>query len=83
MADVGSEIITIFSLPRVYVTQSLISSAGEGLFAKVAVGPNTVMAFYNGVRITHQEVSAQAKLNIVHPKALFQTRSLSSSTTTS
>lgn len=41
---------------RVYVADSLISSAGEGLFSKVAVGPNTVMSFYNGVRITHQEV---------------------------
>lgn len=46
-----------FFLFRVYVAESLISSAGEGLFSKVAVGPNTVMSFYNGVRITHQEVS--------------------------
>uniref|UniRef100_H3AYA1 Histone-lysine N-methyltransferase SETD7 n=1 Tax=Latimeria chalumnae TaxID=7897 RepID=H3AYA1_LATCH len=41
---------------RVCVAESLILSAGEGLFAKVAAGPNTVMSFYNGVRITHQEV---------------------------
>ena len=46
-----------FFLFRVYVAESLISSAGEGLFSKVAAGPNTVMSFYNGVRITHQEVS--------------------------
>lgn len=50
-------IICPFFLFRVYVAESLISSAGEGLFSKVAVGPNTVMSFYNGVRITHQEVS--------------------------
>ncbi|XP_075471127.1 histone-lysine N-methyltransferase SETD7 isoform X2 [Ascaphus truei] len=41
---------------RVYIADSLISSAGEGLYAKTAVGPHTVMSFYNGVRITHQEV---------------------------
>ncbi|XP_052510836.1 histone-lysine N-methyltransferase SETD7 isoform X3 [Budorcas taxicolor] len=44
---------------RVYVAESLISSAGEGLFSKVAAGPNTVMSFYNGVRITHQEVDSR------------------------
>lgn len=44
---------------RVYVAESLISNAGEGLFSKVAVGPNTVMSFYNGVRITHQEVDSR------------------------
>uniref|UniRef100_F6YBN1 SET domain containing 7, histone lysine methyltransferase n=2 Tax=Monodelphis domestica TaxID=13616 RepID=F6YBN1_MONDO len=41
---------------RVYVADSHIPSAGEGLFSKVAVGPNTVISFYNGIRITHQEV---------------------------
>lgn len=41
---------------RVYVADSLISEAGEGLFAKADTEPNTVMAFYNGVRITHTEV---------------------------
>ncbi|XP_069878215.1 histone-lysine N-methyltransferase SETD7 isoform X2 [Dipodomys merriami] len=44
---------------RVYVAESLISSAGEGLFSKIPVGPNTVMSFYNGVRITHQEVDSR------------------------
>uniref|UniRef100_G3UIW3 Histone-lysine N-methyltransferase SETD7 n=1 Tax=Loxodonta africana TaxID=9785 RepID=G3UIW3_LOXAF len=44
---------------RVYVAESLISSAGEGLFSKVAVGSSTVMSFYNGVRITHQEVDSR------------------------
>ncbi|KAL4641733.1 histone-lysine N-methyltransferase SETD7 isoform X2 [Arapaima gigas] len=44
---------------RVYVMDSLISGAGEGLFAKIDVEPNTVMAFYNGVRITHTEVDSR------------------------
>lgn len=44
---------------RVYVAESLISNAGEGLYAKVAAGPNTVMSFYNGVRITHHEVDSR------------------------
>lgn len=39
-----------------YVGHSLISGAGEGLFAKTGADANTVMAFYNGVRITHTEV---------------------------
>ncbi|XP_047658038.1 histone-lysine N-methyltransferase SETD7 isoform X2 [Tachysurus fulvidraco] len=41
---------------RVYVGQSLMSGAGEGLFAKIDTDANTIMAFYNGVRITHSEV---------------------------
>ncbi|KAG8522172.1 Histone-lysine N-methyltransferase SETD7 [Galemys pyrenaicus] len=48
-----------YEAERVYVAESLISSAGEGLFSKVAAGPNTVMSFYNGVRITHQEVDSR------------------------
>ncbi|XP_048826429.1 histone-lysine N-methyltransferase SETD7 [Brienomyrus brachyistius] len=44
---------------RVYVAESLISGAGEGLFAKSDAEPNTVMAFYNGVRITHTEVDSR------------------------
>ncbi|XP_061108623.1 histone-lysine N-methyltransferase SETD7 isoform X3 [Conger conger] len=45
-----------YETQRVYVADSLISGAGEGLFAKTDAEPNTVMAFYNGVRITHSEV---------------------------
>ncbi|XP_073197274.1 histone-lysine N-methyltransferase SETD7 isoform X6 [Lepidochelys kempii] len=45
---------------RVYVDASLISSAGEGLFSKIAAGSRTVMSFYNGVRITHQEVCSSS-----------------------
>ncbi|XP_073428225.1 histone-lysine N-methyltransferase SETD7 isoform X2 [Dendrobates tinctorius] len=44
---------------RVYVAVSLISNAGEGLYAKISTGPRTVMSFYNGVRITHQEVDSR------------------------
>lgn len=44
---------------RVYVAESLITGAGEGLFAKVDAESNTVMAFYNGVRITHSEVDSR------------------------
>ncbi|PKU32148.1 hypothetical protein llap_17548 [Limosa lapponica baueri] len=44
---------------KVYVDVSLISSAGEGLFSKIAAEASTVMSFYNGVRITHQEVDSR------------------------
>ncbi|XP_013885424.1 histone-lysine N-methyltransferase SETD7 isoform X2 [Austrofundulus limnaeus] len=44
---------------RVFVAESLIRGAGQGLFAKTDVGPETVMAFYNGVRITHSEVDGR------------------------
>ncbi|XP_060783257.1 histone-lysine N-methyltransferase SETD7 isoform X1 [Neoarius graeffei] len=44
---------------RVCVGQSLISGAGEGLFAKIDADADTIMAFYNGVRITHTEVDAR------------------------
>lgn len=38
------------------MTDSLIKAAGQGLFAKTDAETDTVMAFYNGVRITHTEV---------------------------
>ncbi|KAG9480122.1 hypothetical protein GDO78_011894 [Eleutherodactylus coqui] len=44
-----------YELERVYVAESMISNAGEGLYSNINVGPQTVMTFYNGVRITHQE----------------------------
>ncbi|XP_043982095.1 histone-lysine N-methyltransferase SETD7 [Gambusia affinis] len=44
---------------RVLVAESLINGAGQGLFAKAAAEPGTVMAFYNGVRITHSEVDSR------------------------
>lgn len=46
----------------------------ERLFSKVAAGPNTVMSFYNGVRITHQEVSGvEVGTQFDWFKALFHT----------
>ncbi|XP_049610512.1 histone-lysine N-methyltransferase SETD7 [Syngnathus scovelli] len=41
---------------RVFVADSLIKGAGQGLFAKTDAERDTVMAFYNGIRITHSEV---------------------------
>lgn len=41
---------------RVFVADSVINGAGQGLFAKTDAEAGTVMAFYNGVRITHSEV---------------------------
>ncbi len=41
---------------RVFVADSMIKGAGQGLFAKTDAESDTVMAFYNGVRITHSEV---------------------------
>lgn len=43
---------------RVFVADSTIKGAGQGLFAKTDADKDTVMAFYNGVRITHSEVGA-------------------------
>lgn len=48
--------MVFFWFNSVYVGLSLISGAGDGLFAKTEAEANTVMAFYNGVRITHSEV---------------------------
>ncbi|KAG8453918.1 hypothetical protein GDO86_000515 [Hymenochirus boettgeri] len=48
-----------YETERVYVAESLISNAGEGLYAKIASPAHTVMSFYNGVRITHQEVDSR------------------------
>uniref|UniRef100_A0A8C4N884 Histone-lysine N-methyltransferase SETD7 n=1 Tax=Eptatretus burgeri TaxID=7764 RepID=A0A8C4N884_EPTBU len=41
---------------RVYVGPSLMPGAGEGLFALSAMEGGTVMAFYNGICLTHEEV---------------------------
>lgn len=55
----------LFSVPtscpfvfRVFVADSLIKGAGQGLFANTDAEANTVMSFYNGVRITHTEVKS-------------------------
>ncbi|XP_068596444.1 histone-lysine N-methyltransferase SETD7 [Brachionichthys hirsutus] len=44
---------------RVFVADSTVEGAGQGLFAKVDVGADAVVAFYNGVRITHSEVDSR------------------------
>lgn len=49
-------VTVLFSCLRVFVADSVIEGAGQGLFAKTDAETDTVMAFYNGVRITHSEV---------------------------
>ncbi|XP_034036893.1 histone-lysine N-methyltransferase SETD7 isoform X2 [Thalassophryne amazonica] len=44
---------------RVFVADSLIKGAGQGLFAQTDADADSVMAFYNGVRITHSEVDSR------------------------
>ncbi len=44
------------------MADSMIKGAGQGLFAKTYVETDTVMAFYNGVRITHSEVRHTANV---------------------
>ncbi|XP_032079523.1 histone-lysine N-methyltransferase SETD7 [Thamnophis elegans] len=44
---------------RIFVDASLISNAGEGLFTKISAEAGTVLSFYNGIRITHQEVDSR------------------------
>ena len=39
----------------VYVDESLIPDAGEGLFAKVDIEADTVISFYNGTRFTKED----------------------------
>ena len=44
---------------RVFVGPSRLPGAGEGLFAQVALPPGAVVAFYSGVRLTHDCVDAR------------------------
>ncbi|XP_022057095.2 histone-lysine N-methyltransferase SETD7 isoform X1 [Acanthochromis polyacanthus] len=44
---------------RVFVADSMIRGAGQGLFAKMDAEADAVMSFYNGVRITHSEVDSR------------------------
>lgn len=44
---------------RVFVADSVIRGAGQGLFAKTQAEAGTVMAFYNGMRITHSQVDGR------------------------
>lgn len=53
-----SELTSCALVFRVFVADSLIKGAGQGLFAQTDAEANTVMSFYNGVRITHTEVKS-------------------------
>lgn len=46
-----------FEEKRVYVDMSKITSAGEGLFAKMCFEEDEVVAFYNGIKLSHEEVN--------------------------
>ncbi|ORX92275.1 SET domain-containing protein [Basidiobolus meristosporus CBS 931.73] len=48
-----------YETSRVYVKPSLIPGSGEGLFAKRGLRKGEVASFYNGIRITHEEVDAR------------------------
>ena len=47
----------------VYVDQSLIPDAGQGLFAKVDIEAATVISFYNGTRFQVNDKSANENSN--------------------
>ena len=49
----------VYEQGRVYVSQSRIPGADEGLFAKVDCCEGEVVSFYNGIRVTHGEVDAR------------------------
>lgn len=51
--------IDLYEQDKVYVSQSSIQGAGEGLFARQHLPSNTVVSFYNGVRLTHEEVDSR------------------------
>ena len=44
---------------RVYVAQSLIPNAGEGLFARIDLSEGEIASFYNGIHLSHQEVDSR------------------------
>ena len=49
----------VYERDRVCVKKSLIDNAGEGLFSKVALKEGEIASFYNGVRLSHDEVDAR------------------------
>jgi histone-lysine N-methyltransferase SETD7 len=49
----------VYEQDRVCVQKSLIENAGEGLFARVDLEADEVAAFYNGVRLSHDEVDSR------------------------
>ncbi|KAK9767277.1 Histone-lysine N-methyltransferase setd7 [Basidiobolus ranarum] len=48
-----------YETSRVYVQKSKIPNSGEGLFAKRDLKKGEVASFYNGIRITHEEVDSR------------------------
>ena len=49
----------VYEQDRVCVGKSLIKNAGEGLFAKVNLKEDEVASFYNGIRLSHDEVDSR------------------------
>ena len=49
----------VYEQDRVCVKKSLIENAGEGLFAKVDLEADEVASFYNGIRLSHDEVDSR------------------------
>lgn len=49
----------VYEQDRVYVKKSLIENAGEGLFARIVLKADEVASFYNGVRLSHDEVDSR------------------------
>ena len=49
----------VYEQDRVCVKKSLIDNAGEGLFARVDLKADEVASFYNGVRLSHDEVDSR------------------------
>ncbi len=45
---------------HVYVMKSHVGGAGEGLFSRENVDENTPMAFYNGIRMTSDQIVTQS-----------------------
>ncbi len=43
----------------VEVRPSRVAGGGEGLFARIRIEPNTVMAFYNGQRVAPRKAESQ------------------------
>ncbi len=44
---------------KAYVSKSSMINAGEGLFANKYVSEGTVVSFYNGIRLSHEEVDSR------------------------
>ena len=52
-------VVDKYEQDKVYVSKSRIAGAGEGLFAKKCLSENVIVSFYNGVRLTHDEVDSR------------------------